>query len=199
MQSDSRRNLLLLVAIVLFIGVDALILTYPRWLAIWPTTDPSEGKNLPSCLKTSDFYSVHLTTHFAATIADGKTDPKRKAAKYEPYCDQIPGPGQVFFTVDLMEKDARTLSVGLSFFKRTADGQLALVKALPPNLYPSGVLTLDVPIAERGKYVLKLAFGEAKTQDDIIEMPIYAFARGASAASAGTQSHRGLVAPIPSP
>ena len=43
---------------------------------------------------------------------------------------------------------------------------------LPPDLHPRGVLTLETSIAEAGKYLLKVAFGEGKTKDDIIEMPI---------------------------
>jgi hypothetical protein len=33
------------------------------------------------------------------------------------------------------------------------------------------VLTSDAANVEGGKYLLKLAFGEAKTKDDIIEIP----------------------------
>ena len=40
------------------------------------------------------------------------------------------------------------------------------------EVHPRGVLTLDAAIAEQGKYLLKVAFGEAKTKDDIIEIPI---------------------------
>ena len=77
-----------------------------------------------------------------------------------------------FFTVDLMEQDAREQSVTLSFWQYNPQEQLTLVKALPANLHPRGVLTLDAHIMERGKYLIKLAFGKAKTKDDMIEIPI---------------------------
>ena len=48
------------------------------------------------------------------------------------------------------------------------------MKELPSSLHPRGTLLLDTPIQERSKYVLKLAFGEAKFKDDVIEMPIVA-------------------------
>jgi len=172
MNWDSPATIMKLAALMIVaIVVDGLIVTYPAWLAILPSMESTDEKNTPSCLKTSDFYAVHLTTHFA-TADDGKIDPRKKALEYVPYCDQVPGPGQVVFTVDLMEKDARNQSVGLSFFKIDANGKLALVKALPSGRNPSGVLTLDVPLAERGKYVLEVAFGAAKTADDRIKMPI---------------------------
>lgn len=164
-------NWTLFAVMVLLIGVNATIFLRPRWLASL-TTVSSQGKNLPACLKTSDFYAAHLTTYFLPATADGALDPKRKARRYEEYCDHIPGPGQVAFTVDLMDLDTRNISVALSLSRINSGGRLDLVKDLPPTLYPGGVLTLNVPMVERGQYVLKLAFGEAKAKDDIIEMPI---------------------------
>ena len=130
------------------------------------------GQNQPSCLKVSDFYAVQLTTYFLPTAADDDSDPKDKAWRYIQYCDRIPGTGKVVFTVDLMEQDARDQFVVLSFSRYDSAGHLALVKALPADLHPRGVLTLDTAIAERGKYLLKVAFGKARTKDEIIEMPI---------------------------
>ena len=60
----------------------------------------------------------------------------------------------------------------LSCWHNELAGHLALVKALPADLHPRGVLTLDTAIVERGKYLLKVAFGKARTKDEIIEMPI---------------------------
>ncbi|MCL2453645.1 MAG: hypothetical protein FWD08_08415 [Alphaproteobacteria bacterium] len=153
--------------------VAAILFTYLQWQGLSQLRDfASEGKNLPSCLKVSDFYSVHLTSFYLPTALDDDADPREKAMRYKQFCDHIPGPGKVIFTVDLMEDDARAQSVQLSLLRYDRDGHLALVKLLPPNLHPHGVLTLETPIAEAGKYLLKVAFGDAKTQDDIIEMPI---------------------------
>jgi hypothetical protein len=172
MNWDSPATIMQLAALMIFVIVaDGLIVTYPAWLAVLPSMESADEKNEPSCLKTSDFFAVHLTTHFA-TADDGKADPRKKALEYVPYCDKVPGPGQAVFTVDLMEKDARNQSVGLSFFKIDSGGKLALVKALPSSRNPSGVLTMDVPLTERGKYLLEVAFGAARTADDKIKMPI---------------------------
>jgi hypothetical protein len=172
MNMDSRLNWVLFAFVVLLIGGNSLMFLYPRWQASRLARDPSEGKNQSSCLKTSDFYSVHLTTYFLAAAGDGREDRKAKAERYSQYCDRIPGAGKVIFTVDLMEQDTRNLSVALSLLQYDSEGRLALVKELPRDVHPRGVLTLDVPIVERGKYLLKAAFGEAKSKDDVIEMPI---------------------------
>ena len=66
------------------------------------------------------------------------------------------------------------MPVALSLFQYNPAGQPALVKELPAALHPTGVLTLDAPLTEKGRYLLKLAFGAAKTKDEIIEMPIQA-------------------------
>jgi hypothetical protein len=71
-----------------------------------------------------------------------------------------------------MEQDTRDLSVALSLLQYDSGGQLRPVKESPPEFHPQGVLTLDTALMERGKYLLKVAFGKAKTKDDIIEMPI---------------------------
>ncbi len=152
----------------------SIVFLYPQWQALWQMRNASsdEGKNLPSCLKVSDFYSVHLTTFFLPAALDDDSSPREKVMIYNQYCDRVPGTGKVIFTIDLMEQDARDKSVALSLSRYSPQGQLAPVKALPASPHPRGVMTLDVPVMERGKYLLKVAFGEARTKDDIIEMPI---------------------------
>jgi len=59
---------------------------------------------------------VHLTTFFLAASENGG-ETKDKTKRYMPYCDRIPGTGQVIFTIDLMEQDARDLGVAISFSK----------------------------------------------------------------------------------
>ena len=168
---NARLNWILFAAVLLLIGGNVLLFGgIPRWLTAAPTSAPPSD-NEPSCLKVSDFYSVHLTTFFLAAGENGG-ETKDKTKRYMPYCDRIPGTGQVIFTIDLMEQDARGLGVAISFSKYDSKGQLALLKEVPKGIHPGGVLTLDAPIAERGKYLLKLAFGDAKSKDDTIEMPI---------------------------
>ena len=164
---SSKRVISIIVVIV------SMVVLYPQWQALRQMRGLSSvDENQPSCLKVSDFYAVQLTTYFLPTAADDDSDPKDKAWRYIQYCDRIPGTGKVVFTVDLMEQDARDQFVVLSFSRYDSAGHLALVKALPADLHHGRVLTLDTAIAERGKYLLKVAFGKARTKDEIIEMPI---------------------------
>jgi hypothetical protein len=143
-----------------------------RWEAGRQIGNTAQNKNQPSCLKVSDFYSVHLTTYFRSATGDGDMDPNDKAKRYMQACDRIPGTGQVVFTVDLMEQDTRGVPVAFSLSRYDTGGRLVLVKDASRDVHPRGVLTLDAAIAEQGKYLLKVAFGEAKTKDDIIDIPI---------------------------
>ncbi|MCI0467628.1 MAG: hypothetical protein L0Y57_11580 [Beijerinckiaceae bacterium] len=172
----SWMSWIILVVIVHMFAVHSLIFVQgSRWEAERPQTgNTSRNNNQPSCLKVSDFYSVHLTTYFLAGGGEGETDAEGRAKPYIQLCDQIPGTGKVIFTVDLMEQDARDMPVALSLSRYDAEGRLVPVKELAPGLHPRGVLTLDSVIAERGKYLLRVDFGGAKTKDGIIEMPVFA-------------------------
>ncbi|MCI0597928.1 MAG: hypothetical protein L0Y60_00130 [Beijerinckiaceae bacterium] len=169
-------NWILLLVIVHMIAVHSLIFVLgSRWEAERQQTgNTSRNNNQPSCLKVSDFYSVHLTTYFLASAGDDGTDPKVNSKQFMQVCDRIPGTGKVVFTVDLMEQDARDMPVALSLSRYDSEGRLVPVKELAPGLHPRGVLTLDSVIAERGKYLLKVAFGDARSKDDVIEMPVFA-------------------------
>lgn len=161
------------VVVIHGIAVNSMMFTNgSRWEAGRQIGNTAQNKNQPSCLKVSDFYSVHITTYFLAATGLGEMDPKDKAKGHIQACDRIPGTGQVVFTVDLMEQDTRGVPIGFSLSRYDTGGRLVLVKEASRVVHPRGVLTLDAAIAEQGKYLLKVAFGEAKTKDDIIEIPI---------------------------
>ncbi|MBM3562119.1 MAG: hypothetical protein FJX16_09350 [Alphaproteobacteria bacterium] len=184
--SPGRLNLLVFVAIILLISVNGAAFTYRLWgpalnqyaTDFWKahTLQPAVkagDRTISECLGVSDFYSVHLTTYFlpdSDESAGGATD---DLSKYDEYCDRVPGTGKVIFSVTLMEKEARNESVALSFYQVQSDGGLKEINAIPAGPRTSGFVTLDASVAHKGKYLLKLAFGEAKNAEDTIEMPIF--------------------------
>ncbi|SFK69198.1 hypothetical protein [Methylocapsa palsarum] len=171
MNVNGRLILMLLMAIVVLIGGNVIVFLYPRWEASQPARERLEAENQGSCLKVSDFYSVHLTSFFYGT-SDDAVSSKDKDQSHGQYCDRIPGTGLVVFTVDLMEQEARDQAVALSLSRYDSQGQLKLLRELPAKIHPDGVLTMNAAVPEKGRYILKVAFGAAKTKDDIIEMPI---------------------------
>lgn len=187
MSPNARLNLYLAASLILLVGFNGAAFTYKLWgpavnqyasdfwkaHVLQPAVKAGD-RTISECLGVSDFYSAHLTTYFLAdseNSAGGATD---DMSKYDEYCDRVPGTGKVIFAITLMEKDARNEAVALSFHAVQSDGSLKELASLPPKPHGAGMLTLDATIAHKGKYLLKLAFGEAKNKEDTIEMPISA-------------------------
>jgi hypothetical protein len=184
---NARLNLMLAGGAALLIGLNAGAFTYHLWgpaaaqyandywkaHVLQPAVKAGD-RTISECLGVSDFYSAHLTTYFLADSADSAGGATDDMSRYDEYCDRVPGTGKVIFAITLMEKDARNEPVALSFHAYQADGTLKELASLPSKTHGSGMLTLDSTISHKGKYVLKLAFGEAKNKEDTIEMPISA-------------------------
>jgi hypothetical protein len=184
MSPTARLNLLLFLGIALLAGVSGAAFSYSYWgpsFAIywnehWKPNTPAVkagDRTIADCLGVSDFYSVRLTTYFLADSAESAGGPTDDLRRYDEYCDHVPGTGKVIFAITLMEKEVRNDAVALSFYQDDSRGGLKEINALPSNPHPSGMLTMDANVAHRGKYVLRIAFGEAKNKEDMIEMPIF--------------------------
>ncbi|PWB84587.1 MAG: hypothetical protein C3F11_00520 [Methylocystaceae bacterium] len=185
MSPNTRLNLILLAVLVLLIGGNVAGFTYRSWgpavnqyvTDYWKahTLTPAVkagDRTIAECLGVSDFYSVHLTTYFLADSDESAGGPTDDLTKYDEYCDRIPGTGKVIFSVTLMEKDARNEPVAISFYQTDGGGALKEINSLPSRVYPSGLLSVETTVAHKGRYVLRLAFGEAKNKEDMIDMPI---------------------------
>jgi hypothetical protein len=185
MTPTGRLNLMLFAGIVLFIGVNGAAFSYKLWgpaleqyvsdfrkTHLLKPAAKAGDRTISECLGVSDFYSVHLTTYFLADSSESAGGPTDDMSKYDEYCDRVPGTGKVILSITLMEKEARNDPVALSFFRYDSRGALEEINALPSKPRPSGFATLDAMVSHRGKYLLKVAFGEAKNKEDTIEMPI---------------------------
>jgi hypothetical protein len=185
MAPNIRLNALLFIGIVLIVGVNVAAFSYSYWASsfslFWndfvdahfyrPAVKAGD-RTMADCLKVSDFYSARLTTYFLADSDDNAGGPVDDMSKYDEYCDRVPGTGKVIFSVTLIEEDVRGMPVALSFYRYAQDGGLQQLAALPSNPHPAGFMTLDSPVDHRGKYLLRLAFGEGKSKEDLIDMPI---------------------------
>ncbi|PPD44960.1 MAG: hypothetical protein CTY15_05400 [Methylocystis sp.] len=185
MSPNGRLNLILFLGVVLLMGVNGAVFSYGLWgpafnqyvsdfwkaHSLKPAVKAGD-RTISECLGVSDFYSVHLTTYFLADSAESAGGATDDMSRYDEYCDRVPGTGKVIFSVTLMEKEARGESVALSFFQEESDGALKKINSIASKPYSSGFATLDATVATKGRYILKVAFGEAKNKEDTIEMPI---------------------------
>ena len=185
MSPTARLNLFLFIGIIALAGASGAAFSYKfwgpafelYWTEHWApkTVKPAVkagDRTIAECLGVSDYYSAHLTTYFLADSeqsAGGAVDDLRK---YDEYCDHVPGTGKVILAVTLMEKEARSLPIAISFYQTDPKGGLKEINSLPSRVYPSGMLTMESTVAHKGKYLLKIGYGEAKEKEDIIEMPI---------------------------
>ncbi len=185
MSSKTRLNLILLSVTVLLVGGNVAAFSYKIWgpafTVAWndywskKILKPAvkAGDRLASdCLGVSDFYSVHLTTYFLADSDESAGGAVDDRSKYDEYCDRVPETGRVIFAVTFMEKEVRNERIALSFYQTDSAGALKELNSLPPKRYPSGMLSVDATVAHKGKYVLRIAFGEGKNKEDLIDMPI---------------------------
>jgi hypothetical protein len=185
MNPNTRLNAILILVAALLVGGNVTAFTYRSWgpavtlawtdywnkRALKPAVKAGD-RTIADCLGVSDFYSVHLTTYFLADSEENAGGTVDDLRRYDEYCDRVPGTGKVIFSVTFMEKEVRKERVGFSFFQTEASGELKEISSLPPKTYPSGMFSADTTIGHKGKYILRIAFGEGKAKEDLIDMPI---------------------------
>jgi len=185
MSPNTRLNLVLLSVAVLLVGGNVAAFSYKDWgpafTVFWndywnktilkPAVKAGD-RMISDCLGVSDFYSVHLTTYFLADSDESAGGSVDDLSKYDEYCDRVPGTGKVIFALTFLEKEVRKERIALSFYQADLAGALKEINSLPPTRYPSGMMSVDATVAHKGKYVLRVAFGEGKEKEDIIDMPI---------------------------
>lgn len=185
MSPNGRLNSILFLAILLLVSLHGAAFTYRLWgpalnqyandfwkeHTLKPATKAGD-RTISECLGVSDFYSVHLTTYFLADASESAGGATDDMSRYDEYCDRVPGTGKVIFSITLMEKEARGEPISLAFYQEEPNGVLKQLNALPSKPYPSGLAAIDANVPHKGKYILKVAFGEAKNKEDTIEMPI---------------------------
>ena len=123
-----------------------------------------------SCLIANDFYAVHFT---AMQLGRQKSETN----DFVKYCQEIPKVGVTFLTIDLLDRDVRTMPVKLKVIEEeiSADGTPHLVRTLaevPPRIYKNGTLDTKVEFTAAGHYALIAEIGdEMITEDDRLRVP----------------------------
>ncbi len=119
------------------------------------------------CMVTTDFYIVHLTSY---------QPPKpgaEKRHKFKPFCKELPEAGPSFLAIDLMDKDTRTMPIGMQVFElidNPEGGEMINGKSLaviPPKLHKTGVAQIQVDFPKPGHYVLVASIGDDMFADKI--------------------------------
>ena len=123
------------------------------------------------CLIANDFYAVHFSAYLQPSKDQITQDAK---AAFVPFCQKIPHAGKMFFTADLIDRDIRTIPIGIKIVEVEKTGQKApddfreirTLAEIPSKLYPRGAVEAQAEIDKNGDYRLYLLIGEAIEEDD---------------------------------
>jgi len=160
----------LLVMLSLLLGCDKLNFSKPATNALGNRPDLD-------CLIANDFYAVHFSSYVQPSKEQITQDAK---AAFVPFCQKIPRAGKMFFTADLIDRDIRTIPIGIRIVEVEKTGQKApddfreirTVAEIPSKLYPRGAVEAQAEIDKNGDYLLYLLIGEAIEEDDKFRIPL---------------------------
>ena len=131
--------------------------------------NPSQqiADNRVGCEAATDFFAVNFTIHLQP--ADLSEDPRIAKEVFRSYCHEVPQPGNVFFTADLVGNDLRKVPVGIRLVEREflggdpalpesfADRAISAEVAAAP--YPKGVIESRFVLERNGYYAIDLIRG----------------------------------------
>ncbi len=125
-------------------------------------------KNL-TCLITTDFYIVHLTTY-----QEPKKDGDSKRNKFEPYCQELPGDGLTYLAIDFIDRDLRQMPVEMRVVEALpnpdVEGEMkdgATIAHEPVKQYNTGVAQIQADFPKPGQYTLIVSVGDDMFADKI--------------------------------
>lgn len=164
------RICLLLACCLTLTGCEQLGLTQKKTNALGNRPDLD-------CIIANDFYAVHFSAYIQPGKDERSADPK---AAFVPYCQQIPHPGKMFFTADLIDRDIRSTPIGIRLVEVEKTGQPApddfreirTLAEIPGKLYPRGAVEAQADIDKNGDYLLYLLINDAVEEDDRFRIPL---------------------------
>jgi len=121
---------------------------------------------MAGCHTTQNNHEVHYTAYL---IPPGE----RQGIVLEWLCEQVPSPGLLRATIDLMDSSARETLATVTLVQLPASGTAGAVKLLelPPKIYPAGIIELDHEIKSSGRYEFQIGFGKNPLAEEMVRIP----------------------------
>jgi hypothetical protein len=123
------------------------------------------------CLVTNDFYAVHFTA-----MQQGRK--QGETSDFTNYCQEIPAVGQIFLSIDLLDRDVRATPVSLRVVEESYSGnepvpeEKTLLLEVPAKTYRTGTAETAVEITRPGHYALIATIGDqVLSEDDRLRIP----------------------------
>jgi hypothetical protein len=129
-----------------------------------PSQQMAEAKL--GCLAATDFFAIYFRVYVQNTQEASAA--RIKKPLYRTYCEDIPTPGTVFFTADLVGDALRRTPIGIRVVEQTSGGDesqhvrshgLRPLLEIPPQAHPNGVIETRIELAKNGHYAIHLIRG----------------------------------------
>jgi len=136
------------------------------------TLTPEQNKKTAECFVSNDFHMVRFTFYrvqrdAGKSLAGGRDE----APMVTQHCQQAPGLGQHYISVDLMQKEQRGVPISVSLLQEEDKGKFETLKTIFPRQYKAGVLEIGERTFGPGRYRLQLVFDGGILKDDWLNIP----------------------------
>jgi hypothetical protein len=133
------------------------------------------------CLAATDFFAVYFSVHLQPI--NENQDARIKKTLFRSYCNEIPTPGTVFFTADLVGSELRNIPIGIWIVEQESgdDDSYAeslkdrhILSEIAPKTYSNGVIESHFELNKGGYYAIYLVKGgtDAFSEGDTLRIPL---------------------------
>lgn len=135
------------------------------------------------CLVTNDFYAVYFSAYLKPEGNLAETTGKERDKLLRSYCKNIPEPGVIYFTADLVDDDVRETPVSVRLVEQELIGDdervaenfrdIRTISEVQSKMYPQGIVETQADLEKNGYYALYLLIGDGKViaEEDILKIP----------------------------
>ena len=135
------------------------------------------------CPVATDFFSVYFTVHVQPS--DESPDARVTRELFRPYCHDLPQPGKVFFTADLVGEELKTTPIGIEVVEEESAGSnespsgnvkdARTLAKVAPKRYSKGVIQTAFDLDKNGYYAVYLirAGKDAAAEPERLRIPLH--------------------------
>ena len=134
------------------------------------------------CLAATDFFAVYFSVHLQPSNENHNARITKEL--FRSYCKDIPTPGKVFFTADLVGSELRRIPIGIRIVEQDFTGgdeshtenlkDLRTISEVLPKIYSKGVIESHFELNKIGYYAIYLIRGgqDAASEEDKLRIPL---------------------------
>ncbi len=132
------------------------------------------------CPAATDFFAVYFSLHVQPAVEN--QDERITRERFRSYCNEIPTPGKVFLTADLVGGELRKIPIGIRIVEDAGDDESPngsfkdahILSEIAPKTYPNGVIESSFHVNDKGRYAIYLTRGGeyAVSEEDELKIPL---------------------------